>query len=70
MSNHTRIGFLTLNVLATCPSADYNEQMVNHESGLLDVSEVSSDTRDLISKESIDIRAALSVLEMIEPNYV
>ncbi len=32
--------------------------MVNHESGLLGVSETSSDVRDLLSKESADPRAA------------
>ena len=33
-------------------------QMVNHESGLLGVSEISSDIRDLLEQETIDVRAA------------
>lgn len=36
-------------------------QMVNHESGLLGVSETSSDLRDLLAKESSDVRAAEAV---------
>lgn len=36
-------------------------QMVNHESGLIGVSELSSDMRDLHAKESEDIRAAEAV---------
>ena len=35
--------------------------MVNHESGLLGLSETSSDMRDLLSRESVDIRAAEAV---------
>ena len=35
--------------------------MVNHDSGLLGVSETSSDMRDLLSRESHDIRAAEAV---------
>jgi acetate kinase len=34
------------------------DQMVNHESGLLGVSETSSDVRDLLAKETTDPRAA------------
>jgi acetate kinase len=37
------------------------EQMVNHESGLLGVSELSSDMRDLLSREVADVRAAEAV---------
>jgi acetate kinase len=37
------------------------EQMVNHESGLLGVSETSSDMRDLLAREARDIRAAEAV---------
>ncbi|HXC36310.1 MAG TPA: acetate/propionate family kinase [Candidatus Acidoferrales bacterium] len=33
-------------------------EMINHESGLLGVSETSSDTRELLSRESADVRAA------------
>jgi acetate kinase len=35
--------------------------MVNHESGLLGVSETSSDMRDLLARESEDVRAAEAV---------
>lgn len=37
------------------------EQMVNHESGLIGLSELSSDMRDLIALESTDIRAAEAI---------
>jgi len=36
-------------------------EMVNHESGLLGVSEISSDVRDLLARESSDVRAAEAV---------
>jgi len=36
-------------------------EMVNHESGLLGISETSSDMRDLCSSESTDVRAAEAV---------
>ncbi len=36
-------------------------KMVNHESGLLGVSETSSDMRDLIDREKLDVRAAEAV---------
>ncbi len=36
-------------------------EMVNHESGLLGVSETSSDMRDLLAKEGDDVRAAEAV---------
>ena len=36
-------------------------QMVNHESGLLGVSEISSDMRDLLAREADDVRAAEAV---------
>ena len=35
--------------------------LINHESGLIGVSETSSDMRDLLSKETDDIRAAEAV---------
>jgi len=35
--------------------------LINHESGLLGISETSSDMRDLLGKESDDIRAAEAV---------
>ena len=37
------------------------QQMVNHESGLLGVSEISSDMRDLLAREADDVRAAEAV---------
>jgi acetate kinase len=36
-------------------------EMINHESGLLGVSETSSDMRELMSRESTDVRAAEAV---------
>jgi acetate kinase len=36
-------------------------EMVNHESGLLGVSEISSDMRDLLTREAADVRAAEAV---------
>jgi acetate kinase len=36
-------------------------QMINHESGLLGVSEISSDMRDLLAREGDDVRAAEAV---------
>jgi len=37
------------------------QRLVNHESGLLGVSEISSDMRDLLSLETTDVRAAEAV---------
>ncbi len=37
------------------------EQMVNHQSGLLGISETSSDMRDLLAREARDVRAAEAV---------
>jgi acetate kinase len=37
------------------------DRMVNHESGLLGISETSSDMRDLLARESRDVRAAEAV---------
>jgi acetate kinase len=42
-------------------SAARFQKMVNHESGLLGVSEISSDMRDLLSQEGDDVRAAEAV---------
>ncbi|MEO8338108.1 MAG: acetate/propionate family kinase [Nitrospirota bacterium] len=42
-------------------TAEQFHQMVNHESGLLGVSETSSDLRDLLSREADDVRAAEAV---------
>jgi acetate kinase len=36
-------------------------QMINHESGMLGVSETSSDMRDLLARESNDVRAAEAI---------
>ena len=43
-------------------SATQFQEMVNHASGLLGVSEISSDLRDLLARESDDVRAAEAVL--------
>ena len=42
-------------------TADQFHQMVNHQSGLLGISETSSDLRDLMGRESDDVRAAEAV---------
>lgn len=42
-------------------TASQFNRMVNHESGLLGISETSSDMRDLLSRESEDVRAAEAV---------
>ena len=42
-------------------SASQFQEMVNHASGLLGVSETSSDLRDLLARESEDVRAAEAV---------
>jgi acetate kinase len=42
-------------------SAAQFQEMVNHASGLLGVSEISSDLRDLLARESDDVRAAEAV---------
>jgi acetate kinase len=42
-------------------SAARFEHMANHESGLLGVSTISSDMRDLLAKESTDVRAAEAI---------
>jgi len=42
-------------------SAEQFHHMVNHESGLLGVSETSSDLRDLLAREADDVRAAEAV---------
>ena len=39
-------------------SAQEFHRMVNHESGLLGISETSSDIRDLLASEAVDVRAA------------
>jgi acetate kinase len=42
-------------------TADQFHTMVNHESGLLGVSEISGDMRDLLAREANDVRAAEAV---------
>jgi acetate kinase len=42
-------------------SAAQFQKMVNHESGLLGVSQTSSDMRDLLDRETRDVRAAEAV---------
>ena len=42
-------------------TAEQFHRMVNHESGLLGVSETSSDLRDLLGREANDVRAAEAV---------
>jgi acetate kinase len=42
-------------------AADQFDSLVNHESGLLGVSETSSDVRDLLARQSVDVRAAEAI---------
>ena len=42
-------------------SAQQFHHMINHESGLLGISEISSDTRELLRREKEDVRAAEAV---------
>ena len=42
-------------------TASQFDQMVNHQSGLLGISETSSDMRDLLAREARDVRAAEAV---------
>jgi acetate kinase len=42
-------------------TAEQFHQMINHESGLLGVSEISPDMRDLLAREADDVRAAEAV---------
>src|SRR5436190_8858173 len=37
------------------------DRMIHHESGLLGISEISSDIRDLLAREAADVRAAEAV---------
>ena len=62
----TRSGDLdpgVLNFLATSQALDPAalQKMVNHESGLLGISETSSDVRDLLAREREDVRAAEAI---------
>ena len=42
-------------------SVEQFDSLVNHESGLLGVSETSSDVRDLLERQNIDVRAAEAI---------
>src|ERR1019366_8013591 len=42
-------------------TASQFDQMVNHKSGLLGISEISPDMRDLLAQETADVRAAEAV---------
>ena len=42
-------------------TADQFDSLVNHESGLLGVSETSSDVRDLLARQNVDVRAAEAI---------
>ena len=59
----TSLMLLTVLALARTEqmSAAQFQKMVNHESGLLGVSETSSDMRDLLERETQDVRAAEAV---------
>ena len=52
------VSFLARTEQMTAPQF---HQMINHESGLLGVSEISSDMRDLLAREADDVRAAEAV---------
>ena len=52
------VSFLARTEQMTAPQF---HEMVNHESGLLGVSEISSDMRDLLAREADDVRAAEAV---------
>jgi acetate kinase len=52
------VAFLARSERMTAPHFD---RMVNHESGLLGISETSADMRDLLARETDDVRAAEAV---------
>jgi acetate kinase len=52
------VSFLARSEKMTAPQFD---RMVNHESGLLGISETSSDMRELLGREAGDVRAAEAV---------
>ena len=52
------VSFLAQSEKMSAPDFDH---MVNHESGLLGISETSSDMRDLLARETDDVRAAEAV---------
>jgi acetate kinase len=47
-------------------TVDQFDDMINHQSGLLGISETSSDIRDLLAKEDRDIRAAEAVAVFVD----
>ena len=51
-------GVMSFLSIAESMSPEACQKMVNHESGLLGVSETSSDVRDLLAREASDVRAA------------
>lgn len=46
---------------AEAMSAEQFDSLANHESGLVGVSETSSDVRDLLERQSVDVRAAEAI---------
>ncbi len=54
-------GLISFLVRSDQMTAAQFDQMINHESGLLGVSETSSDMRDLLARETEDVRAAEAV---------
>ena len=54
-------GVMTYLALTQAMDAAALQKMVNHESGLLGVSETSSDIRDLLAREAEDVRSAEAV---------
>jgi len=54
-------GIMSFLALTEAMDAAAYANMVNHESGLLGVSETSSDVRDLLARESEDVRAAEAI---------
>jgi len=54
-------GFLTYVMRAEGLDADAIDDLVNHRSGLLGISETSADMRDLLAREASDLRAADAV---------
>jgi acetate kinase len=54
-------GLLSFMARSEHMTASQFDRMINHESGLLGVSETSSDLRDLLAHEANDVRAAEAV---------
>ncbi len=69
----TRSGDLDPGVLTFLATSESREpadlqKMVNHESGLLGISETSSDVRDLLAREREDVRAAEAIERLLLPD--